>query len=102
MSAIRRRSTTTAIRTHTKARKFLDYVVVLGCDAVYTDRHTATCYRNMPSVSLFRVSVPAIQSKLIALMKEAVRTSETSVNIYETTQRCVSEACQLHTLCVRT
>jgi hypothetical protein len=33
---------------------------------------------------------------LIALMVEAVRTSETSVNFYETTRRNIAEGCHLH------
>jgi hypothetical protein len=32
-----------------------------------------------------------------ALMMEAVRPSETSVNFYETTRRNISEGCHLHT-----
>jgi hypothetical protein len=34
---------------------------------------------------------------LIALMMEAVRTSETPVYFKETTRRCISEGCHLHT-----
>jgi hypothetical protein len=34
---------------------------------------------------------------LIALMMEAVRTSETSVNFYETTRRNIQEGFHLHT-----
>jgi hypothetical protein len=33
----------------------------------------------------------------IALMMEAVSTSETSVNFYETTRRNIPEGCHLHT-----
>jgi hypothetical protein len=39
----------------------------------------------------------AARGLLIALMMEAVRTFETSVNFYETTRRNIPEGCRLHT-----
>jgi hypothetical protein len=37
-----------------------------------------------------------LAASIIALMMEAVRTSEVSVNVYETTRRNVPEDSQLH------
>jgi hypothetical protein len=37
-----------------------------------------------------------VQFSFIALMMEAVSTSETSVNFYETTQRNIPEGCHLY------
>jgi hypothetical protein len=36
------------------------------------------------------------RKQIIALMMEAVRTSETSVKLYETTRRKIPEGCHLH------
>jgi hypothetical protein len=53
---------------------------------------TAVCERALCSL------VEAVRRiRLIALMMEAVRTSETSVYFNETTQHCIPEGCHLHT-----
>jgi hypothetical protein len=41
--------------------------------------------------------LPTFQDLAIALMMEAVSTSETSVNFYQTTQRNIPEDSHLHT-----
>jgi hypothetical protein len=43
------------------------------------------------------VSEVLTASTIRAMMMEAVHTSETSVNLYQTTRRKISEGCHLHT-----
>jgi hypothetical protein len=51
--------------------------------------------------SISKVLIAFIIRAMIALIMEAVSTSETSVNFYETTSCNIPEGCQLHANCCK-
>jgi hypothetical protein len=69
----------------TEVLKMTAFWDVATCSLTELDRHSRGAY------CLYH------QTDYMALMMEAVRTSETSVYFYEITRHCIPEGCHLHT-----